>query len=627
MLLAHPETQSTGTRRGAARRELGVSRVRLARASCSSVCRSALPFSSLLFSCVSCVSCSPIGQHLFRRSTEALAIMADAWTANTSSATELRLVGGRVPSRVFAPTFTYAIFGDAEAAWGYQGLRIDLALGQTTLRPALHVHWQQKNTHAGKTVDDPQKTLLEFLPEQPDTLVASSDEAHEAHLALVAQEQTGSVPLGQRVSSFSISPRTAKGKGKGKESSKRAAFFAPDTGASDRSEEHGTPGSASATASEPGSRHFDIYLCSWDTPGFGAFFLRLRLLTLLFIEGASYFDVNEPGWEFLLLYERSHLTNSDGTSNPSYHFVGFTSLYHFWVYPDQARIRLSQFLILPPYQHQGLGKRLYAAVYNRVALLSQRPEPYLPAPEVKVKVSELTVEDPSEEFDALRDRCDLMRLLRPAQSAALAPYLATDEGNSTDSGHASSTPFSIPIYTDVSDALHAGKLLPPLDPVWSQTTQRRLCLASRQWARLLEMVTLLAITDAFHDTSAQARSIWKEYRLMVKTRLYRKNADVLEQLDTDTRRIKLQETYENVVYEYADRVGAEVMDEHVRALLPADLVPEDEDEIDGLEESEKQGVDLPPKLASLLQPAARGDKRTLEWLESQLEGPAKRSRT
>lgn len=501
--------------------------------------------------------------------------MTDDWTANTNTATELQLVGGPDPGKRFGPTFTYPIFGDAEAVWGYQGLRIALALGATTLRPALHVHWDRKNERAGKTVDNVAETLLPFLPEQPDTLMAQSEESHLGHQSLLAEEQEGRVPPGQKISSFSLPPATQK-KGKGKAS----------------------VGPSMSTSSVPDAdygRYFDIFRCSWSTPGFNRLFLRLRLLTLFFIEGASYFDVDEPGWEFFLLYERM------GKDRVHYNFVGFTSLYHFWVFPNQARIRLSQFLILPIYQHQGLGKRLYAAVYNHVMLLSQRAEPFAAAPEVDVKVAELTVEDPSEAFDALRDQGDLLRLLQPAHTAALASPVSQDGG---------SVP-NVPLVTDVKDALHAGKLIPPLDAQWAQATRRRLRLASRQWARLLEMVTFLAVHKDYGDVSVPgAEVVWKQYRLMVKTRLYRKNADLLDQLDELTRRIKLQETYENVVHEYAERLGIEVAEEWMRASLPSVLLPEEagsqEEDVDGL---------LPS-----------GEKRTLDWLEAQLGGPDKRPR-
>lgn len=59
-------------------------------------------------------------------------------------------------------------------------------------------------------------------------------------------------------------------------------------------------------------------------------------------------------------------------------------------------MRLSQFVILPPYRRQGHGSRLYNALFDYVLTLP--------------KVVELTIEDPSEAFEDLRDRNDLKRL-------------------------------------------------------------------------------------------------------------------------------------------------------------------------------------------------------------------------
>jgi len=38
--------------------------------------------------------------------------------------------------------------------------------------------------------------------------------------------------------------------------------------------------------------------------------------------------------------------------------LGITTMYNFWAYPDKTRLRLSQILVLPPYQEAGLGKRM-----------------------------------------------------------------------------------------------------------------------------------------------------------------------------------------------------------------------------------------------------------------------------
>jgi histone acetyltransferase 1 len=61
--------------------------------------------------------------------------------------------------------------------------------------------------------------------------------------------------------------------------------------------------------------------------------------------------------------------------------------------PTYCRLRISQFVILPPFQRAGHGGRLYDII-----LQNAREDP---------KVQEISVEDPSEVFEDLRDRRDL----------------------------------------------------------------------------------------------------------------------------------------------------------------------------------------------------------------------------
>lgn len=60
-------------------------------------------------------------------------------------------------------------------------------------------------------------------------------------------------------------------------------------------------------------------------------------------------------------YEKRKMSGQE--NKWSYHFIGFTSLYQFLYFPDKTRLRLSQFVILPPYQGQGHGGHLYSMVY------------------------------------------------------------------------------------------------------------------------------------------------------------------------------------------------------------------------------------------------------------------------
>jgi hypothetical protein len=64
--------------------------------------------------------------------------------------------------------------------------------------------------------------------------------------------------------------------------------------------------------------------------------------------------------------------------------------------PIDCRLRLSQFLILPPFQRAGHGGKFYDIIFKNA-----REDP---------TVQEISIEDPSAAFEDLRDRRDLMFL-------------------------------------------------------------------------------------------------------------------------------------------------------------------------------------------------------------------------
>jgi histone acetyltransferase 1 len=244
----------------------------------------------------------------------------------------------------------------------------------------------------------------------------------------------------------------------------------------------------------------------------------MQLFILLFIEGGSYVHEDEDAWEFVVLYERR-----DGV----YHFAGYTSVYPFWHYPDQIRLRLrsvtsslsppqpppaltpSQFVILPPYQHAGHGSRLYSALY---ALCLSRPD-----------VAELTVEDPAEAFEDLRDRCDLR-------------YLSS-------------------LGVDNDPLFPLGS---PGRQEWADGLRRDSKIAQRQFDRIMEMLLLRGLP--------KAAGAVREYRLHVKGRLYRFNyvsgarekddgcgahaQEMLSQMTPEERKEALAKTYDSVVEDY-----------------------------------------------------------------------------
>ena len=56
---------------------------------------------------------------------------------------------------------------------------------------------------------------------------------------------------------------------------------------------------------------------------------------------------------FPLIFIRYHVSGSSGHTHFS--IAGFTTTYNFYAYPDKTRLRVSQMLILPPYQRKGHG--------------------------------------------------------------------------------------------------------------------------------------------------------------------------------------------------------------------------------------------------------------------------------
>ncbi|KAK7092757.1 histone acetyltransferase type B catalytic subunit-like [Littorina saxatilis] len=134
-------------------------------------------------------------------------------------------------------------------------------------------------------------------------------------------------------------------------------------------------------------REFQVYKTDIETPGFREYHQRLQTFILFYIDAASFLDDDDDKWRFYLLFEKY---KRDG--NTMYATVGYMTAYNYYAYPDKVRPRLSQFLILPPFQRQGHGARLLQTFYNDVT-----PDP---------KVVDITVEDPSENFQRLRDFVD-----------------------------------------------------------------------------------------------------------------------------------------------------------------------------------------------------------------------------
>ncbi|UZJ53920.1 hypothetical protein CBS101457_003240 [Exobasidium rhododendri] len=406
----------------------------------------------------------------------------EQWATSSNSALRITLLDApNLKSNTFHPAFTYPIFGEAETIYGYSNLQLSLHLKSDTLLAALGVKYDKKLESKTAKVDDPRASLMEFLPAGD---VINSLEELEARAGSSGSSSSSTFkPLGQMLHTYTRAKDT-KGKGKGRAGGPRVDVEADDANA----------------------RQFEVYHCDWNTPEFREYHRRMQIFTLLFIEGASYIKEDEGNWEFLVLYEVSKAPQ-EGVQK--YHFVGYTSLYNYWYYPNLTRLRLSQFIVLPPYQGQGHG----AELYNQTVRLALERD----------SVTELTIEDPSEAFDKLRDTNDLKRLLSPADG----------------------------FLKRAKEHVKGGALKAPVDKVWSEKERKNHKIVKRQWDRLLEMTQLMMLDEEDVDQV-------KRYRLQVKARLYRFNREILNELPRHEKVAKLQETFESVLDEYSLLTGVEV---------------------------------------------------------------------
>ncbi|GAV54867.1 hypothetical protein ZYGR_0AS01900 [Zygosaccharomyces rouxii] len=204
---------------------------------------------------------------------------------------------------------------------------------------------------------------------------------------------------------------------------------------------------------------------------------RVQIFTLLLIEAASYIDETDDNWEIYWIFNKN-----------TKQCIGFVTTYKYWKYLGAAqfdhnenikfRAKISQFLIFPPYQHKGHGSLLYKALVDS---WQQNDD-----------ILEITVEDPNESFDDLRDRNDLERLYKE-KFFDLVP----EQGEIAEQ--------------------------------WIETERRKHKLEKRQFHRLIEMI--LAYKNS------------ENYRSQVKKRLYTKNFDALYDMEEEDRKDALQKSF------------------------------------------------------------------------------------
>ena len=456
---------------------------------------------------------------------EKLKRQVEEWSTNSNDCMTIQLIrGDGTVSASFKPEFTYPIFGDEEAIFGYQGLEIVLSFASHNMRPHIQISYERKFEAQGEVrATDIHEQLREFLPE----CAFSNQDVVEA---LKDPWGSGRPPPGIRVNAYA----------------------------------------------GPGRGEYMTYMADVADPEARDILENMQILIPMFIEGGTALQLEQDWttkrWKIFLTYFVQHESEIPPDAGPEYSrysLVGFGTSYRVFAFPDRevptrfdrinddclldwlphpetgllpttitnptdtdnplklpSRERLSQFLILPPYHRQSNGQELYNMMYQRLTK--------------DINVREFTVEDPNEAFDELRDLCDFIALRNFNDEFA-----------------------SLQINADIpADRLRSNSDIPtdlivPIALREKLRTQTK--IMPRQFDRLVEMQTLSKIpplkrsrnriTRKEKATNAHDKAYYL-WRLYVKQRLYIFNRDQLAQVEHQERVEKLESALDSVIEAY-----------------------------------------------------------------------------
>jgi histone acetyltransferase 1 len=318
----------------------------------------------------------------------------------------------------FAPSFTHQVFGENENIFGYQGLRVQVFYTPGKLDAYVGMSYTSAvdpDKANDVKLDNVVELLAQWIPEGFSTNID--------HFVAKVEKDDSFKPFGEKVHEYSR-----------------------------------------------GDQKYEVYKVTHVTPTFQEYYSKLSVFLIWYIDGANYTDADDSNWTYYLLYE---VSGSPGHTHFS--IAGFTTTYNFYAYPDKTRLRISQMLVLPPFQRQGHGAEMMQVVYNDALSNSQ--------------VQDITVEDPSDEFVALRD------------------------------------------YVDCRNAQHLPCFQPPLihEPFGDHIVQecRGKLKLNKQQSRKVYEILRLRLTDRSDE------EMYKNYRVMVKTRLnapFKREQNTVEKL-------------------------------------------------------------------------------------------------
>ncbi|XP_050529877.1 histone acetyltransferase type B catalytic subunit [Daktulosphaira vitifoliae] len=267
----------------------------------------------------------------------------EQYIVSSNSALELKLV--RKVSDIgdtktaFHPDMTYQVFGNMEKIFGYKDLVVKMYYTACSLKLYIGVEYSTKVDPSKFDVnpDDIMEKLKEYI--SPD--FCTNLNLFEKYL----ENESSLKPYGKLLDEFLISDHNDQIK-------------------------------------------YEVYVIEDENTSFKDYFNQLQTFVLWYIDASNFIDFDDSKWKIFMMYELFKNENGDQCYAP----IGYCTIYEYYAYPDKIRPRISQMLILPPFQRKGLCAKLINSVYKYYSLKSD--------------VIDITVESPNDEFQIVRDFVD-----------------------------------------------------------------------------------------------------------------------------------------------------------------------------------------------------------------------------